>query len=443
MKISVFGLGYVGTVTAACFAKLGHKVVGVDIVKYKIDSINNGNSPIKEKGLDQLVKTQVKQGALFATENLKEAVLNTEISFICVGTPPLKSGDMNISILKKVCREIGASLKEKKYHLIVIRSTIFPGSLEVLKQIFEEASGKICEKDFDIVVNPEFLREGSAIRDFLNPPYILVGSERISACRAAMNSYKGIKARKFIVRTGAAQMIKYVNNTWHAIKVTFANEVGAICKKKNIDSKKLMKLFCEDKDLNLSSYYLMPGFAFGGSCLPKDASALMKNSESLGIKIPLINAIMESNREHVTRALDLIKSKGKKNIGFLGLTFKPDTDDIRGNPILAVINKLIDEKYSIKIFDRLIDKSNIKLLDKSYRKEIFDLLMREDLKTKIQGISNLFSDLESVLKQDIIVISNRDLILKGYLKSLPKGKIIIDLQNLFSDPSFKADYDHL
>ena len=443
MKVSIFGLGYVGVVCAACFAKLGHKITGVDVIDYKIDAINKGKAPLEEKGLNNLLKEQVYLNRLSATKNVKDAILNTDISFICVGTPPKKNGDLDLSILKTVCEEIGVVLKEKNYHIIVIRSTMFPGSFEILKNILEKCSGKKQGRDFDLLTNPEFLREGSAIKDFFNPPYIIVGTDNKSAGKIVLNSYSKIKTKKFLVKPDLAQMIKYANNSWHALKVTFANEIASICKEKNINSKKLMGLFCEDYQLNISPYYLTPGFAYGGSCLSKDTAALKNISQKLNLKTPVIDSISKSNMEQINRAIKLIVSKGKKKIGILGLTFKPNTDDIRGNPILFVINYLLNQKYNLKVFDSLIDASNIKKINNSYRKEIFDLINRENLKDKIEDISRLFSDLDDALNQDVIIISNRDKSLKKYLINLPKEKIIIDLQNTFNQSDFTAKYETL
>lgn len=443
MKVSIFGLGYVGAVSAACFAKAGHKVVGVDVVDYKVAAINNGESPIEEKGLKQLIKEQVKKGNLKATKDSYEAILTTDISFICVGTPPKENGDLDLTILEKVCAEIGGILKEKNGHIVVIRSTMFPGSLDNLKKILEENSGKKMGEGFYLAVNPEFLREGSAISDFFSPPYIVIGTVSKEIHKKIFEVYKGIKTKKFLVKPDVAQMIKYSNNSWHALKVTFANEIGAICKEKGIDSKNLMNLFTQDEDLNLSSYYLMPGFAYGGSCLPKDTAALKNEATKLGLKTPLINSIPESNFSHIRRAIALIESKKKKRVGILGLTFKADTDDIRGNPVLLVINSLQNKGYDIKIFDSLIDESDVQLINESYRKEVFDLITRENLKEKVGSISSLFTDINSVLSQDTIVVSNRDESVKSHLEKLPKDKIIIDLQNMFNKSDFDAEYDHL
>ena len=310
MKISVFGLGYVGCVTAACFARK-HDVIGVDIVKEKVDAINKGFAQIKEKNLDNLIKKAVKKKKLSATTNARKAILNSDISFLCIGTPSKKDGSINLDYLIKVCKEIGKILREKKHHIIIIRSTIFPGSSKKLAKIIEKASGKKEGKDFDIAINPEFMREGAAIEDFFAPSFIVIGTKnkKVSKIIKKIYSSVSVKARVFIVDIGVAEMIKYVNNSFHALKVTFTNEIASVCKQLEIDSKKIMEIFCSDKKLNLSSYYMKPGFAYGGSCLPKDLLALKKEAWNLKIKTPVLDVIAKSNFEQINRAIKLIKQQ--------------------------------------------------------------------------------------------------------------------------------------
>jgi len=440
MRISVFGLGYVGCVTAACFAKLGHSIIGVDVIDYKIESLNHGASPIEENGLNELVSEQFGKKRILAMKNPAEAILKTDITFVCVGTPPKENGDMDFSALERSCSEIGKALKEKKGHIVVIRSTIFPGSFEKIRDILEKSSGKKCGKDFYLATNPEFLREGNAIKDFFNPPYIIIGCEDKKIGQKVLDVYENIRTKEFIVSPNIAQMIKYANNSFHALKVSFANEIGAVCNKMGIDSKELMNLFCEDNQLNISPYYLKPGFAYGGSCLPKDLAALKNNAIKMGIDCPVLSSISKSNLKHIERAVNLIDSLGKKKVGILGLSFKPGTDDIRGNPILFVINKLLDKGYDIKIFDRIINESDIEAINDSYRKEVYDLINMENLKEKIGSISSLFSSPDLVLKQEVIIISNRDPSLKDYLKNLSKNQIFIDLQNIYKKGDTNAEY---
>ena len=289
MKISVIGLGPVGSTTAICFAKVGHQVIGVDIIKSKVNEINSLN---KER--------------LKAILNIEEAIFNSDLSFVCVETPCKKNGELDLIALKKVCKQIGGILKGRSSydpHIVVIRSTMFPGSFEILKTILEKSSGKKCGKDFYMAINPEFLREKYAITDFFNPSFIVVGSKERDVGKKVMECYKTIKANKFLVKENMAQMIKYVNNSFHALKVSYANEIAAICKKINVNSEKLMELFCEDTQLNISSAYFKPGKAYGGGCLPKELSVLQKNTKKLKIKCPIINAISESNEEQGRRDL--------------------------------------------------------------------------------------------------------------------------------------------
>lgn len=295
MKISVIGAGYVGTSLVAGFYKLGHKVICVDKDGSKIKIINKGKSPIKNNLAKRLIKRGVNEGKIKATLNLKEAVLNSKISFVCVETPAKKDGSLDLTCLKNVCKDIGKILKNKDYHIMVIKSTMFPGSLDILKKILEKSSGKKCGRDFDVAVNPEFLRAKTATEDFLNPSMIVVGAKDKKVSKKVMSCYKGIDIKKSIVDEGVAQMIKYVNNPFHALKVTITNEVSAICKMVNVDSKKLMKLFCEDTQLNISPYYFKPGKAYGGACLPKDLAVLQHNIKKLKVNCPVIDAISKSN----------------------------------------------------------------------------------------------------------------------------------------------------
>ncbi|MBI5391372.1 nucleotide sugar dehydrogenase [Candidatus Woesearchaeota archaeon] len=438
MRISIFGLGYIGAVCTAAFAELGHQVIGVDVMQYKVDAINGGEAPLKEKGLDALIYKGVKKQKIVATRDTEKAIFNSDISFICVGTPPKKNGEIDLSFLKRVCGEIGAVLKRKQYHILVIRSTMLPGSLDILKEILENGSGKKEGKDFHLATNPEFLREGSAIKDFFNPPYVIIGADNFEVGKKVLEIYRNIKAKKFVVRSDIAQMIKYASNSWHAVKISFANEIGVLCKAQGIDSKKLMRLFCEDTQLNISSYYLKPGFAYGGSCLPKDVAAIQKRADKLKVVTPLLNAASKSNIEHIARAVKLIQSTKKRKIGVIGITFKPDTDDIRGNPILLVINRLVNQGYNVKIYDPLITKANLKAIKKSYRNEVFDLITKEDLKEKVVEIEGLFTSLNNVVKQDVIVISNRDESLQKVIKELDENKIVLDLQNILDKLSMYA-----
>lgn len=438
MKIAVFGLGYVGCVTAACFAKLGHKVIGVDVIKRKVQAINRGEAPIKEKGLDALINKGFREGNLKATTDVFSAIEDSEIAFICVGTPSARDGSVELSFLKKVITEIMKAVNKK--YIIVIRSTIPPGTFQKISDTAEKVSGKKLGKDLDIVLNPEFMREGSAIDDFFNPPFIVISTENRLSARKVSSVYKGVKAKIFIVKPKIAEMIKYASNSFHALKIVFANEIGMLCKGLGIDSNKLMGLFCEDKQLNLSPYYLMPGFAYGGSCLPKEIASLQHNSRLLKLNLPLIWSISTSNYEHINRAAKLIKKQKKKNVGILGITFKKNTDDIRGNPILLVVNKLLDAGFNVRIYDPNIKKENLKNIESSYRKTVYDIISKRDLKQGVKKIGHLFCSLEEILKKDVLVISNRDSELLKIAKKLGKNQILIDLQRVINPKDIKAKY---
>lgn len=294
VNISVIGMGFVGITTAIGFTELGHKIIGVDKNKNKVDLLNKGISPIPlSLPLPELDKL-LNRNEVFATTDIRKAVMDSDISFICVQTPTVK-GKLDLGYLKKACWQIGKALREKEYYIIVIRSTIFPGSLEILKKVIEKASKKKCGKDFDMALNPEFLREKTAVQDFFNPSFIVVGAENKEIGKIVLRCYKKIKAKKFLVNKDIAQMIKYVNNSFHALKVSYTNELAAICKKLNINSNKIMKLFCEDKVLNISEKYFKPGEAWGGSCLPKDLAVLQTSAKKLKVKCPVIQAISKSN----------------------------------------------------------------------------------------------------------------------------------------------------
>jgi len=443
MNISIFGLGYVGVVTSVCLAKMGHKIIGVDIIDYKIDMINQGITPINEKDLLGLMRQQNQKKRIWATKDVNAAIADSEISFICVGTPPKANGDMDFSAIEKTCFSIGNALANKKPgHIIVVRSTMFPGSYEIVKSILEQSSGKKSGKDFFLLTNPEFLREGSAIKDFFNPPIIIIGADEKEGdvARKVLSIFKSIDCDKWIVSPNTAQMIKYVNNSWHGLKVCFANEIGAICNRMNMDSKLLMKIFCQDTQLNLSPYYMMPGFAYGGSCLPKDLAMLKNNAKKRDINCPVINSISQSNIGHIFRAVDAIKATGKKKIGILGISFKAETDDIRGNPIFLAINRLLSEGYEVKIYDPIVGKEDVEQINLSYRHEIYDLICMENLKERVNDISKLFTTEKEVLNQDVVIVANRDPSYKDSISKLKKKQIFIDLQNIYDKRDTSAEY---
>jgi len=419
MKISVFGLGYVGCVSAACLAQNGHKVIGVDINQNKVDIINSGRSPVVEKDIDGIIKGVVTTQKLIATRDVKDAVRNSEISMLCVGTPSNDNGSLNLNHLKRVCAEIGTGLWEKDdYHVVVVRSTVLPGSVEgELIPVLEKTSGKKAGAHFGVCMNPEFMREGSSVYDFYHPPMIVIGELDKRSGDAVKKVYANIDAPVVTISIKVAEMIKYVNNAFHGLKVCFANEIGNICKKLGIDSHQVMEIFCMDTKLNLSSYYLKPGFAFGGSCLPKDLRALLYKGQREDLRLPLLSSILDSNANQVKMGVNLITRTKKKKIGIFGFSFKPGTDDLRESPMVELIETLLGKGYKISIYDKNVSIAKIFGANKQY------------IEKEIPHISSLMcSSIEEVVeKSEVLVIGNDSESLKRIPKLMRKGQIIVDL----------------
>lgn len=363
MRISVFGMGYVGCVTAACLASEGHDVMGVDINPAKVKDLNSGVSPILEKGLNDIISRAVSKKKLVVSEDEKEAVKNSDISYLCVGTPSQFNGSIDLRYLERIARDIGTSLREKDEnhspHIIVNRSTSLPGTLAHLTRIIQESSGRVAGQDFQVAANPEFLREGSAVKDFYEPPYTLVGSSHERPVRVLKEIYSFLDAPFYDMSVQEAELIKYANNAFHGLKIAFANEIGRISKGFDVDSRKIMDLVAADKKLNLSSYYLKPGFAFGGSCLPKDLRALCQFTRHNDIDTPLIDSILISNEIHINNVFDLINRDSPSKIGFVGLSFKPGTDDLRESPAVNLAERLIGKGNEILIFDQNVFKDSL------------------------------------------------------------------------------------
>ena len=360
MNISIFGLGYVGCVGMGCLASQGHKIIGVDVSDKKVELINQGVPTIVEKDIDKLIMDGHKKGMVSATKDFVKAVHSSDISFICVGTPSSDNGHLDLTYIMKTAEQIGEALKEKTgFHVVVIRSTVFPGTNEKVGQLIADISGKEIDKDYAIVSNPEFLREGTAVNDYLNPPLTVIGSSSEKAVDIMKQVYEWSSAPVEIVPIGVAEMIKYVNNSYHALKVVFANEIGSICKKLNIDSHEVMRIFCMDKQLNISPYYFRPGFAYGGSCLPKDLRGLQTLAHDMYLDTPVLNAISPSNSTLIERQTEAIEKFGKKKIGVLGLSFKAGTDDMRNSPIIHIIESLHGKGFEVKIFDKNVSLSRI------------------------------------------------------------------------------------
>jgi GDP-mannose 6-dehydrogenase len=366
--ISVFGLGYVGCVSAACFAKEGHAVTGVDVNPAKVDMINAGKATIVEMGIGELVAEMVQSGRLVATSDVAKAVRDTAISLVCVGTPSRANGSLDLTYVERVSEQIGEAIRSKgTRHTVVIRSTVLPGTIhDVVVPALERTSGKQAGRDFGVCGNPEFLREGTSIRDFYDPPFTLVGADDPETGKVVAALYQGIEAPVHVIPVRTAEMVKYSCNCFHGLKVAFANEIGNICKATGVDSHEVMRIFCEDRKLNISPYYLRPGFAFGGSCLPKDLRATVYNARAHDVPVPVLEATLESNRLQIEKAFGMVMATGKRRVGVLGLSFKAGTDDLRESPMVSLIERLIGKGVQLAIYDPYVTSSRLMGANREY-----------------------------------------------------------------------------
>jgi GDP-mannose 6-dehydrogenase len=433
MKISIMGLGYVGAVSAGCLAADGHTVIGVDPNQTKVDLINRGVTPIVEADIGEIIAEHVAKGTLRATTDMREAVLGSEISLVCVGTPSQLNGSLDLRYVRKVCEEIGAALKEKsEFHVVVARSTMLPGTMrDVVIPTLEQSSGMVAGKDFGVCNNPEFLREGSAVWDYRNPPKTVIGETDERSGDILASLYHGLDAPLVRTAVETAEMVKYVDNVWHALKVVFANEIGNICKPLAIDSHKVMEIFCKDTKLNLSACYLKPGFAFGGSCLPKDVRALTYKGRSLDLDLPLLNSILPSNERQIERGFELIAEKGKRKIGVLGFSFKAGTDDLRESPVVEVIERLLGKGFDLKLYDKNVNLAALTGANRDY------------ILNRIPHISRLMvGNIETVLEHaDVLVIGNGAMEFKDIFDCLKPGQQVVDLVRITESLSRKGEYD--
>jgi GDP-mannose 6-dehydrogenase len=418
MKISIFGLGYVGCVSVGCLAKNGHEVIGVDISDFKIDLINNGQPTIQEKDIDSMIADGFAKGRISATPCAEEAVHNTELSIICVGTPSGGNGHLNLSYIFKTAEQIGKALKTKEsFHTVVIRSTVMPGTNRRYGEIIEEFSGKKRGAAFSVVSNPEFLREGSAVYDYYHPAITVVGGDHTGAMQKVASLYRCLDAPIEITDIKVAEIIKYVNNSFHALKIAFSNEVGTICKALHIDPFKVMELFCKDTRLNISRAYLKPGFVYGGSCLPKDLKGLVTLGHDNYLETPVLAMINSSNEQHRKKAFELIYNTGKKKVCLVGLSFKEGTDDLRYSPFVELAETLIGKGYHVTIYDEYVCLSKLIGANKAY--------INERLPHLSEHIS---SDLETAIAEnDVVIISHRNFDAKQFRHLLQKKAAIIDL----------------
>jgi GDP-mannose 6-dehydrogenase len=433
MKISVMGLGYVGAVAAACLAKDGHEVIGVDPQKTKVDLINAGKTPIIEKDIGEIIAEQVAAGRLVATTDVKSAVAATDMSLVCVGTPSLGNGHIDLKYVRRVCEQIGEGLRDHRGHTVVLRSTLLPGSMKnVVIPTLEAFSGLKAGRDFGLCINPEFLREGTAVFDYYHPPKTVIGDVGSAAGGDVLEKvYSHLPGPKIRTDYETAEMVKYADNTWHALKVSFANEIGNICKGLGIDSHKLMEIFCQDTKLNLSPYYLKPGFAFGGSCLPKDVRALSYKAKLLDVKVPIIDAILPSNDEQIERGIRAVIDKDNRKVGILGFSFKAGTDDLRESPMVELVERLIGKGYDLRVYDSNVRMASIHGANRDY------------ILNHIPHISKLMVDsVDEVLDHaGTVVIGNGSPEFREVPKLLRSHQQIVDLVRISDTKSVEGVYD--
>ena len=425
-SISVFGLGYVGCVSAACFAKEGHTVVGVDVSESKVDMVNAGRSTIVEDGIADVVREVHAAGRLRATSNVAEAIAATSISLICVGTPSRSNGSIDLRYIERVAEQIGEALQHKsEHHTVVVRSTVMPGTIDdVVIPAIARTSGKTHGQGFAVCSNPEFLREGTSIRDFYDPPFTLIGAHHAIHAEPLAALYAGVGAPMHVVAVRVAEMVKYACNCFHGLKVGFANEIGNLCKALGVDSHEVMRLFCEDRKLNISPAYLKPGFAFGGSCLPKDLRAVVHRGRVEDVPMPILEGVLDSNRRQIERAFHMVQAAGSRREGVLGLAFKAGTDDLRESPMVALIEMLMGKGYQLAIYDRDVSQANLIGANREYiEREIPHIwtLMRNDIA-------------EVLAASDIVVVGNGSAEFKS-LNGQLDGRFVIDLARAFSGRS--------
>ena len=430
MKISIFGLGYVGVVTAACLARDGHQVIGVDLNPDKVALIARGESPIIEPGLKDLLQQGVQSSHIEATVDAEAAVMNSDMSLISVGTPPMERGEPDLSYVISVCKDIALAVKRKNSdHVVMIRSTVPPGTLKDCQNIMEEVCGNLIQVAF----NPEFLREGSAIRDYDCPPYTIIGTKSAIAEKAVRNLYTKVDAKVLVVEPEVAELVKYVANTWHATKVSFANEIGRLAKAFEVDGREIMNVIVQDEKLNVSPVYMRPGFAYGGSCLPKDLSALLYYARTKDIFVPLLNAIPATNNLQIDLAVQQILNYGLKRIAIFGLAFKANTDDLRESPTVPLVKRLLGEGCEIKIYDPAVHQTQLMGTNLTY------------IQQHLPHFANLLvaNPEEALADSELVVATHRTPEFQQLLGQLPKTTKIFDLVGVFDQPPTVPQYEGL
>ncbi len=421
--VSVFGLGYVGCVSAACLANEGFDIIGVDVNVAKVTLVASGHPTVVEEGIEPLMCSMVQAGRLHATMHAAEAVRHSSISLICVGTPSQANGSLNLSHVQRVAEQIGHALREKEeHHIIALRSTVLPGTTSsTLIPALESASHKRAGRDFSVCMNPEFLREGTSLRDFYNPPFTVIGAADESSGHQVAQLYAGLRAPVHITPIGVAEMLKYACNCFHGLKVTFANEIGNLCKTLGTDSHEVMRLFCEDTKLNISPSYLRPGFAFGGSCLGKDLRALVYRAKELDVDAPVLSGVLESNRKQILKAFEMVHSTGRRRVGVLGLSFKAGTDDLRESPIVTLVEMLIGKGLALSVYDGFVSQAGLIGANREY------------IEREIPHIWSLMrGSISEVLESsDVIVIGNDAAEFHEIQPLLNADQIVIDLVRAF------------
>ncbi|HOV26501.1 MAG TPA: nucleotide sugar dehydrogenase [Pseudobacteroides sp.] len=433
MNISVFGLGYVGVVTIAYLTSRNHKVIGVDVSEVKVKMLNEGICPIVEKDVPEMLKDAKEKGLVSATVDAEEAIRKTELSIICVGTPSESNGNLDTRFIRNVCEEAGKSIRDKaEPHIFVFRSTMLPGTMrKTVIPILESFSGKKQNEGFFVVFNPEFLRESTAVYDFYNPPKTVVGSDSEEIADKVISLYEGLPGPVIKTKIEVAEMVKYVDNNFHAVKITFANEIGHICKNIGLDSHEVMNIFMQDTKLNISTYYLKPGFAFGGSCLPKDLRAINYLAKNLDLDLPLLSSLLPSNRNQIQSAIKRIISLGKNKIGIAGFSFKEGTDDLRESPIIEVIETLIGKGYDLKLYDRNVSLARLVGANKEY------------IEKRIPHISALMVEsLDEILgDRELIIIGNKAPEFTRILNEARDDQMIFDLVRMGDNIYDRRNYE--
>lgn len=432
-SISIFGLGYVGAVSLACLARDGHSIVGVDIDPNKLELLRGGQAPIVETGIQELTRAVIESGAVTVTDSVRDAILSTDLSFVCVGTPAGSNGNQDLTAITRIAEQIGAVLSEKdSRHVIVIRSTVKPGTIEeVVQPAIERASGLKSGRDFSLCFQPEFLREGTSIKDYDNPPLTIVGTDDPHAVSILKSVFGHLPCEFVHTSVRTAEMVKYACNAFHAVKVTFANEIGRISQSMNVDPHEVMRLLCMDRQLNISPAYLRPGFAFGGSCLPKDLKALLYAAKTRDVEVPMLSNVLTSNAAHIEHAIEAVLSSGKRSIGMVGLSFKSGTDDLRESPFVIMAERFIGKGLKLCIYDPEV---NIARLIGANRRFIEE---------SIPHIASLMTaDLDALIRDaDVLVVAMKSPEVLAALQAHARAdQLLLDIAVLPSREAFRAQY---